>query len=193
MKPSTKFALVLLAVLLACSLTLTAQEEQKPAPKPEPRLTNWYKVDIALNEFEDGRKTNTRNYTVNAEDSGGPAVIKLGDRVPILTGPKASINEQQNELVNREFRYMDVGLEIECHVRDRQGRLGLSLSVEQSSVTFPDQSVRTAPNQPIVRQLRMSNTAFVNLGKQALVASVDDPGKTNHKYTVEATVTKLNP
>jgi hypothetical protein len=86
-----------------------------------------------------------------------------------------------------------VGLNISSYVRERQGRLGLTVSVDQSSVAMPTQALRVAPNQPMIRQLKMENTAFITPGKPVLIASVDDPGKANHKYTVEATVTKLNP
>lgn len=195
MKPSARSVLVLIGVLFACSFALRAQEEQKPAPKPEPRLTNWYKIDIAMSEFDDGRKINTRSYTANAEENGAISVVKLGDRVPVITGSfTPESNDRLQKMINTQFQYIDVGLNISCYVRERQGRLGVTVAVDQSSVTFADQNVlRTAPNQPVIRQMKMENTAFVTLGKPLLIASVDDPGKSNHRYTVEATVTKLNP
>lgn len=191
MKPNTRIIVILTGLLLVWCLALSAQEDQNSAPKPEPRLTNWYKIDISLNEFEDGKRINTRSYTANAEENGGTSVAKLGDRVPIVTGSAAPGSGQ-----SPMFQYLDVGLNISCYIRDRhgRGRLGLTVAVDQSSVTFADQKVlRTAPDQPVIRQMKMENTAFVTLGKPTLIASVDDPGKPNHKYTVEATVTKLNP
>ncbi len=183
-------AAILIALLIACCLGLPAQEQQNPAPnpapRPEPKLTNWYKVELTLNELEDGKKTNTRTYTMEAEENGSSAVMKLGDRVPVATGVTAGGNPTS-------FQYIEVGLNITCWVRERQGRLGLTISVEQSSIAPPTPSALVAQNQPMIRQLRTENTAFVTLGKSTLIASVDDPGKANHKYTVEATVTKLNP
>lgn len=68
----------------------------------------------------------------------------------------------------------------------------------KASVSIPGQSTsganeRWLVKQPVIGQLRMENRAAVTLGKPMLIASVDDPGKANHKYTVEATVTKLTP
>lgn len=192
MKQSVRFAFILIGVLFACCFALNAQEEQKPATKPEPKLTNWYKVDISLSEFDEGKKTNTRSFAANVEENGAVSVVKLGDRVPVMTGTFSPSDKLQQ--VTTQFQYVDVGLNISCYVRERQGRLGVTVALEQSSVTFADKDVlRTAPNQPVIRQMKMENTAFVTLGKPILIASVDDPGKVNHKYTVEATVTKLNP
>jgi type II secretory pathway component GspD/PulD (secretin) len=128
---------------------------------------------------------------MEAEENGSPAVMKLGDRVPIVTGGPARAEEEK--LLNVQFQYLDVGLNITSWIRERQGRLGLTVSVDQSSVARPNEALRVAPNQPMIRQLKMENTALVTLGKPTLIASVDDPGKANHKYTVDATVTKLNP
>jgi hypothetical protein len=191
MNRHSALAVILITFLIAACSAASAQEETKPAPKPEPKLTNWYKVEITLSEFEDGKKTNTRSYTMEAEENGSPAVMKLGDRVPIVTGGPARAEEEK--LLNVQFQYLDVGLNITSWVRERQGRLGLTVSVDQSSVAKPNEALRVAPNQPMIRQLKMENTAFVTLGKTTLIASVDDPGKANHKYTVDATVTKLNP
>jgi len=191
MKRHATLAVILITILIAGCSALSAQEEPKPAPKPEPRLTNWYKVEITLSEFEDGKKTNTRSYTMEAEENGSPAVMKLGDRVPIVTG--GPVRAEDNKLLNVQFQYIDVGLNITAYVRERQGRLGLTVSVDQSSVATPTEALRVAPNQPMIRQLKMENTAFITPGKPILVASVDDPGRANHKYTVDATVTKLNP
>jgi hypothetical protein len=178
------------AVLLVFCIALPAQEEQNS--KPEPHLANWYKIEVTLSELDGGRKTNTRSYTLNAEENGREAILKLGDRVPIPTGPKAS-REDLKGLVNTQFTYIDVGLNISCYVRERQGRIGLTLTADQSGITVPASTVDAAPDRPVIRQLRMENTAFVTLGKPILVATVDDPAKANHRYTVEATVTKQNP
>jgi hypothetical protein len=192
MKTHAKFVLILIGALLASCLVLSAQEEQKS--RPEPKLTNWYKVDVALSEFEDGKKTNTRFYTLDVEGDGREAVLKLGDRVPVIVGafyPEPA--DSKKPFVNTQFQYIDVGLTITSYIRERQGRLGVTVAVDQSSVTTPGANLNAAPDQPMIRQLKMENAAFVTLGKPILIASVDDPGKANHRYTVEATVTKLNP
>jgi hypothetical protein len=190
MKRPATFAVILIACLIAPGSSLSAQEEPKPAPKPEPKA-NWYKIELTLNEFQDSKKTNTRSYTMEAEEGGPRAVVKLGDRVPVVTGGPARAEEEK--LLNVQFQYLDVGLSISSSVRELQGRIGLTVSIDQSSIVMPTEPMRVAPNQPIITQLKMDNTAFMTLGKPTLIASVDDPEKANHKYTVEATITKLNP
>ncbi len=191
MKRHSVISALLIVFLTACCSVVQAQEQKAPAPKPEPKLTNWYKIEIILSEFDDGKRTNTRSYTIEAEE-GMPASIKLGDRVPIVTGGPARAEE--DKLLNVQFQYLDVGLNITSWVWNYQGRLGLKIDVDQSSIAVPNTSaLRVAPNQPMIRQLRMQNTAFVTLGKPTLITSVDDPGKANHKYTIEATLTKMNP
>lgn len=193
---------ILITLLIAGCSTLSAQDEPKTAPKPEVNQPNWYKIDITLNEFEDGKKTNTRAYTLNAEANGARSEMKLGDRVPVATGAFAAGGDE-NKLVNTQFQYIDVGLNISCSVAERGGRLGLNVSADQSSVSIAGQNSlgdaqqqlreRLLVKQPVIRQLRMENRTAVTLGKPMLVASVDDPGRANHKYTIEATVTKLTP
>lgn len=190
MKRQIALAGIIILFLIAAWTAVFAQEEAKPAPKAEPKLRNWYKIEITLNEFQDGKKTNTRSYTMEADDDS-LARVRLGDRVPIATGGPARAEEEK--LLNVQFQYLDVGLEITCHVRDRQGRTALSVYVEQSGVAIPPEPLQVAPRQPIIRRLSMDNTTFVTLGQPMLISSVDDPGKANHKYTVEALVTKLNP
>lgn len=191
MKKHAALAVILITFLIAGCSTVWAQEEPKPAPKPEPKLTNWYKVEITLNEFQDGKKTNTRAYTMEAEANSQEATIKLGDRVPVVSG--GPVRAEEDKLLNVQFQYIDVGLYIHSWVLERQGRPALRVLVDQSSVLTPTEALRVAPNQPMIRQLKMDITAFVTLGKQMLIASVDDPGKANHRYTVDATVTKSNP
>jgi hypothetical protein len=192
MKRHTTLAVILFTFLLAGGSSISAQEEPKPAPKPEGKA-NWYKIEITMNEFQEGKKTNTRSYTMEARENGAPAQMKLGDKVPVATsGFKGA---EGGNLVNVQFEYIDVGLNISSSVKEQEGRLGLTISIDQSSLVTPSEPLGEAPKQPIpmIREIRMDNTAFVTLGKPSLVASVDDPGKENHKYTVEATVTKLNP
>jgi hypothetical protein len=191
MKRHAALAVILITFLIAGCSAASAQEEPKPAPKPEPKLTNWYKVEITLNEFQDGKKINTRSYTMETEENARTAAVEVGDRVPIVTGGPARAEE--DKLLNVQFQYLDVGLNIRANVLERQGRLALTVAVDQSGVGTPAEPLRIAPNQPIIRKLKMENTTFVTLGKPMLIASVDDPGKANHKYTVDATVTKLNP
>lgn len=193
------YAVIIIMLLLTGSVAISAQEQPKPAPKPEVNPPNWYRIDVSLNEFEDGKKINTRAYVLEAEANSNPAMLRLGDRVPVATGTYGTGDDQK--LVNMQFQYLDVGLSVDCSVYERSGLLGILISAEQSSIV-PNQGAqgntpqqeRWLIKQPVIRQIKMGpNRTFVTPGKPMLITSVDDPARANHKYTLEATVTKINP
>jgi len=66
----------------------------------------------------------------------GKATLKIGDRVPIATGSFASVASGTNPLVNTQFQYLDVGVNIDItpHVLTG-GEVTLKMVLEVSSVT----------------------------------------------------------
>ena len=87
-----------LSMLLGAALltvgSLTAQD-QKPAPPPAPAQSahqtparETYRLDYTITEMEDGKKINTRTYSVMCEDEGSQTrgVLKVGSRIPVSTG-----------------------------------------------------------------------------------------------------------
>lgn len=64
-------------------------EEQRPA--------SAYRLDFSLNQLDDGRTTNTRQYSLNLVPGyQGSQELKIGTRVPI-------------EMKQGEMQYLDVG------------------------------------------------------------------------------------
>jgi len=58
------------------------KEEVKSAAKPSQRQATAYRFDFSINELEDGKKLNTRKYSMNLSDySGGGQDLKIGTRV----------------------------------------------------------------------------------------------------------------
>jgi hypothetical protein len=184
--------IVMMLIALCCG-SLMAQNEAEKSPatsvpsKQEARSATWYRIQIAINEMEDGKKINTRNYSMDTEDNGRQASMKVGSRLPV---PRSSTSSDS-------WQYIDVGLEIECWIGFREGyhdnKLGLTTVLDMSSVVDANQAKNTAPGIPIIRHLRSGTNTAVVLGKPMLIASIEDPTLTNRKYTIEATVTKLNP
>ncbi len=199
MKRFTAVAVILIALLLACPMVASAQEEPKPTPKAEANTQNWYRIDVSLNEFQDGKKISARSYTLQAGANSAASEMKLGDRVPVAVMAYGSGTDQKP--VSTQFQYLDVGLYIDCRIWERSGLVGLSITADQSSIVPSEVAQANAPQQegwpikqPFIRQLKMGpNWSYVSLGKPTLIASVDDPSKANHKYTLEATVAKINP
>jgi 3D (Asp-Asp-Asp) domain-containing protein len=152
-----------------------AQESSalKPASEAE-KATNAYRLDFSVNEIEDGKKMNTRQYSMNlnAEDANE---IKIGTRVPV-------------EAKQGEFQYLDVGTSIWSRIGERSNGLALSVRAEISNFAVPDQQTQMA--RPVLRQLSIKASTVAQLGKPMVVGSVDDPNS-KRQFQLEVTVTKL--
>lgn len=175
-----------MVVATALILTLTigggirkAAAQDSSAPKAAPaaeRPVEAYRLDFSISEFEDGKKINTRQYSMNlnGDDSGD---IKIGTRVP------AEVNKQG------EFQYLDVGTSISSRMSDRKGQLELFVHAEISNFAIPEQAQGNS-SHPVLRQLKISGSTLVLLGKPMLLGSVDDPSS-KRQFQLEVTVTKL--
>jgi hypothetical protein len=182
----TSLLLLITAALLAAMPLRAQQEKPKPenAPKSEaahaaPRPVTWYRVDLAINEFEDGKKTNTRHYTMHVSDWGDESVMKLGTRVPV---PRSA--------ANGDFSYIDVGLNVRTRIIGRGDDHTMEMSFDLTSFAIPEQAKQTAQGQPILRQVQATNWMPVTTSKPVVVASLDDPNSTK-RYEFEASLTKM--
>src|SRR6476660_284731 len=101
----TALAAALALAMVAVGPTL-AQESATPKAAPEAEKTqSAYRLDFSVNEMEDGKKINTRLYSMHSR-SGDGNEIKIGTRVPV-------------EAKQSEFQYLDVGTSIWCRLRDQ--------------------------------------------------------------------------
>jgi hypothetical protein len=154
----------------------SAQDSNTSKLAPETAKTiNAYRLDFSVNEMEDGKKINTRQYSMNlnAEDANE---IKIGTRVPV-------------ESKQGEFQYLDVGTNIWCRIGERANGLAISVRAEVSNFAMPEQRERTGA-RPVLRQLEIHASTVAQLGKPMLVGSVDDPNS-KRQFQLEVTVTKL--
>jgi 3D (Asp-Asp-Asp) domain-containing protein len=145
----------------------------KTAPETE-KTVNAYRLDFSVNEFEEAKKINTRQYSMNlnADDANE---IKIGTRVPV-------------ESKQGEFQYLDVGTNIWCRIGERANGLPLSVRAEISNFAMPDQQREQA--RPVLRQLSIRASTVAQLGKPMVVGSVDDPNS-RRQFQLEVTVSKL--
>ena len=146
-----------------------AQKQEKAA--------SAYRLDFSVNELEDGKKVNTRQYSMNSR-SGDWNEIKIGTRVPV-------------EAKQGEFQYLDVGTNIRCRLRDQSdtaNEVALDASAELSNFAIPEQQGQHA--QPVIRQLRIQASSVLPLGKLSVVGVADDPSS-KRQFQLEVTVTKL--
>jgi hypothetical protein len=181
------FVTLLALALVSRASAQTASERLARATETLAGGFSTYRLDFSFNELEDGKKLNTRSYTMVLQDSPmSPAsawsdsmTMKAVTRVPVVTND----NKGQSSTV-----FVDVGLEIFSRLRPHgNGTLDIDGRVELSSLAQPDQA---ASGHPVLRTVESSFSAEVTLGKPMLIASMDDINSTR-RYEVELTATKL--
>jgi hypothetical protein len=170
-----------LAVTTICfAHTATAQEmpkDQHPADvtKSAEKGASVYRLEFTVRELEDGKKINSRMYTMSVRDDDSGR-IRVGNRIPYNTGKD-------------QFQYFDVGINIDCRMHDHGTYVLLDTSVEISSIVKDDSSAGGTSN-PIVRQARSSMSAAITPGKPTVITSLDDVSS-NRRNEVEVTATKI--
>ncbi len=157
-----------------------AEAEAKQKAEAEGRQVSAYRLDFSVNEMEDGKKVNTRQYSMNSR-SGEWTELKIGTRVPVESGPN-------------QFQYLDVGTNIRCRLMDRadmtnlSGDVSLNANADLSNFAMPDQQGQRV--QPVIRQLHIEASTVATLGKTVVLGVVDDPNS-KRQFQLEVTVTKL--
>lgn len=175
--------LVVCVVLLLPSLDGLAQEAAKPAASGKMSL---YQVDFALHESEDGKRLNTRNYMLLIEYGRGnlhaPEGFSRSGFGRIRANTKVPISPEENKVM-----YMDVGLKIDCDLREAEDGVLLQIGLEISNFADPQQ---VGSKQPLIREIRSEVGTAVQFRKPTVVAVVDDAA-TKRRYELEVTVTKV--
>jgi hypothetical protein len=177
-------AAALIAALIVVGPRLASAQESGAAAKPAPEAVepgHAYRLGFTVTEIEDGKKINSRQYSMNMY--GESNEIKIGTRVPV-------------EVKNGEVQYMDVGTSIWCRLRDHRDRdlnwLGndimLNVRSEISNFAVPEQQGQSM--RPILRQLKIDASTIATVGKPMVLGVVDDPNS-KRQFQLEVTVTKL--
>lgn len=185
-------------VLILATLPFTnraVSQESAPAPKPEAQTTSaehktkpsWdapmeqYRLDFSINEMEDGKKVNTRQYSMNLTTNEGNE-IKIGTRVPI---------ESKNSANGNEFQYLDVGTNIFARIGETRGQSDLTVRADLSNFAVPGPSSEKPEILPIVRQIKLGGTVMLPpASKTFVMVSADDPNS-KRQFQMEVTVTKV--
>jgi hypothetical protein len=168
-----------------------AQENTSAAKAPTPIVepAHAYRIDFSVNEVEDNKKINARQYSMNLK-SGDANEIKIGTRVPV-PGFGTGTSGQQSA-----FQYIDVGTSIWCKVKDRADEawlgndVSLSVRSEISNFARPSQDGSVPREPPLLRQLKIDASTVAVPGKTMVVGSVDDPNS-KRQFQLEVTVTRL--
>ena len=144
------------------------EETEKPLPA--------FRVDFALFEAEDGKRINTRHYSMNVVPGFmNSNEIKIGTRVPV-------------ETQKGEMQYIDVGTNIWARMVERGDSIQLEIRADLSNFANPEQENRTT--MPLLRQLHIAAGTVAAIGRPVVVGVVDDPNS-KRQFQLEVTVTKL--
>jgi hypothetical protein len=154
-----------------------AQESGKAKPSgAEEAPLAAFRLDFALYESEDGKRTNTRHYSMNLVPGFGVSnEIKIGTRVPV-------------ESKEGQMQYIDVGTNIWSRMVEKGDALQLEVRADLSNFANPEQESRTT--MPLLRQLHIAASTVASAGKPVVVGVVDDPNS-KRQFQLEVTVTKL--
>ncbi len=149
------------------SKDVTAEKQSKPP--------TFYRVDYSISELDHGKRANTRNYTLKVEGDRGNAGFRVGSRIPLSSGTPA-------------FQYYDVGVNLDCGLREYETFVWLHTKLELNSVAGSESSNVATP--PVIRHLQFNDTISASLGKAILVGAIDDV-TANRRYEIEVTVEKI--
>jgi hypothetical protein len=193
MRIAKRIALLGMLVMLALASQGVAQGDKK-TDNPESAAQNGntavkkplsvYRLDFALSEFVDGKKVNTRNYTVTAREDEMNK-LRSGARYPVAS---ATIDK------GTQYQYLDIGVSIDCRVVERGGYLELNAVVDSSLIEGAD--AHGVPNPttglgPIIGQMKSDIRSLIRPGTPTMVSSMEDPAS-KRRFQLDVTATKMD-
>ncbi|MFZ3341504.1 MAG: hypothetical protein WA609_15475 [Terriglobales bacterium] len=192
MRIARRIALLGMLVMLALASQGVAQGDKK-TDNPESAAQNGntavkkplnvYRLDFALSEFVDGKKVNTRSYTVTAREDEMNK-LRSGTRYPIAT-----TTVEKNET---QYQYLDVGVSIDCRVVERGAYLELNAVVDSSVIEGADAHAATYPSiGPVIGQMKSDIRSLIRPGTPTMVTSMEDPAS-KRRFQLDVTATKMD-
>lgn len=163
-----------------------AQDESKkdtPAAPTKFQPVEPYRLDFSFNELTDGKILNTRRYSLNLT-AGESNEIKIGTRVPVAAA------STPDPMAATQYQYLDVGTNIWAQLREHGDEWVLVVRSDVSNFDTSNESEHAAKSLPIIRQIKLSGSTLLVVGKPILIGSMDDPNS-KRQFQLEVTVTKL--
>jgi type II secretory pathway component GspD/PulD (secretin) len=127
-----------------------------------------YRLTYTVTEMDGGKQIGTQHFAMILA-SGQTTSLKLGNRVPVNTGPAGT---------QTQFTYIDVGMNFDATLTGMGDGAMLKSSVDQSGAA-PEKS-EALPQQPIIRETSLKGESFLAPGKPLVLGSTDIPGSTSH-------------
>jgi len=142
------------------------------------RPAKAYRLTFTINESDAGKPAGSRHITVVAV-TGDKSLVKLGSKIPIVTG---SFDDQTSK-ANTQVQYEDIGLDIDAWLDNSGDGLRLRTKIVQSSVA--DEKSNVGIQDPVLRQAVLDSSANLVEGSPLVLATLDIPGST-HSEQIEA-------
>jgi hypothetical protein len=166
---------VLVVLTLICGGTTRGRAQSSSPDQPaEIKRESACHLEFSINELEDGKKINTRHYSMNLTGGGPPKELKIGSRIPV-------------ESEQGKFQYLDIGTSIQARVYGKEDTPLLDVTANVSNLASPDQNVHGG--QPIVRQIIINGSTLLIYDKLISIGTADDPNS-KRQYQLEVTATK---
>jgi general secretion pathway protein D len=109
---------------------------------------------------------------------GQAAKLRIGDRVPVATGSFSAAATGVNPLVNTQFTYIDVGVNVDVtpHIHP-SGDVSIKIGIEVSSVT--GHVTIGSIDQPIISQRKIEHDVRLKEGEVSILGGLFDHTETS--------------
>lgn len=159
-------------MILALTLALafggrSARGQTNSVASPAQAGSKTYRLTYTLTETDGGKRVGTQHFAMIVV-SGRKTVLKLGNRVPLVTGTLSTSGGAQAQV-----QYMDIGLNIDASIEESGDGVKLNTQVEQTSIAEEKSGIGT--QDPIVRQAKLEGTSILTAGKPLMLGSMDIP------------------
>lgn len=184
-------SIVTFAVFFTLCLVSTNTRAQNAAGTEPAATAHFYRLHFVVKEVDGaGKVINARSYDETISTHGpGDQQIKTGSRVPIATGSYGSNANVNAALMNTQFQYIDLGVNLDVRdVSEHNDMLGFRLKAEVSSIAR--QTEVAGVGEPVIRQNSWDSTVAIPIGKATVVGSSDDLDSKG-MMQVEVTATRV--
>lgn len=188
MRRSGVILAIVIVVVLTSGTALCRAQDDAAKPSKAAKPPEAFHLDFSLNELEDGKKINTRQYSMNVLAVPSGPRLPIGYEKDLKIGTRVPVETEQGKT-----EYLDIGTSIRCQVFvDEAGLTALDARAEMSSLVPKSDKEQYIPasRNPMLRQLRIESSGIVTLGKPTSLGTVDDPDS-KRQFQLEVTVTKL--
>ncbi|MFZ0304847.1 MAG: hypothetical protein WAL75_19295 [Terracidiphilus sp.] len=141
------------------------------------RPAKTYRLTFTIKESDAGNPASSRRVAMVVV-IGDKSEVKLGSKVPIVTGSF----DTDSSKANTQVQYEDVGLMIVSWLDSSGDGLRLRTKIEQSSVS--DEKSNVGIQDPVLRQSVFDGQSNLVEGKSLVLGTLDMPGS-SHSEEIE--------